>query len=269
MQNLFKCSCKEDIYENLKTFFAHPGTLLVRGREIVEINNYCLANPLKSDMRVLDLGCAEGNIGSMVFNKIDVGLDMYFNELKEARKHLVYQEFALADARNMPFKDESFDVIFSNSVIEHINDLDCVLIEVSRSLSNNGLFIFTVPTSEFSHNLYITRIFEKIGCALLGKMYAKIRNKQLNHFNLFNDLEWSEKLNKFSLNTIYKKHYLSRAEVYEWDKICIFLRIAKPFKLLYKNLIGRFYGKTISLLSNRHTSDTGSCVFMVAQKRRK
>jgi SAM-dependent methyltransferase len=45
-----------------------------------------------------------------------------------------------------PFKPRSFDLIFSNHVIEHIPDLAKGLAEVSRLARADGVFAFTVPT---------------------------------------------------------------------------------------------------------------------------
>jgi len=246
--------------------FEHPGVLLFRGRELETVNEYFIRHPIEISKNILDLGCGEGYIGNMLFNKIDVGLDVIREGLEKAKKFPVYEKVILADARKMPFKDGSFDVIFSNSVIEHIKGIDHVLSEVSRILSSQGLFIFTVPSHKFSDYLYFTTLFRKTGLPFLGKIYSKARNRQLSHFNLFDDLEWERRLRKVSLDIVYKKYYLSHKEIYEWDKICILLRITKPLPFIYRLLVHKFYEKVKQLLTKKDFSGIGGGLLVVAEK---
>ena len=50
-----------------------------------------------------------------------------------------------ADICDLPFKDESFDVVFCNHVLEHIPDDAKALSELFRVLKKNGWGIFQVP----------------------------------------------------------------------------------------------------------------------------
>lgn len=50
------------------------------------------------------------------------------------------------DCCNMEFEDESFDVIFSSNVLEHISDLPMALGEMKRVLKSNGIMVHTMPT---------------------------------------------------------------------------------------------------------------------------
>lgn len=50
-----------------------------------------------------------------------------------------------ADICNLPFKDNSFDVIFCNHVLEHIEDDAKAMRELYRVLKPNGLGIFQIP----------------------------------------------------------------------------------------------------------------------------
>jgi len=45
----------------------------------------------------------------------------------------------------LPFKDNSFDIVFSYGVLEHINNLPELVKEVYRILKNGGKFISFVP----------------------------------------------------------------------------------------------------------------------------
>lgn len=50
-----------------------------------------------------------------------------------------------ADICNLPFKDNSFDVIFCNHVLEHITDDTKAMQELFRTLKKGGFGIFQIP----------------------------------------------------------------------------------------------------------------------------
>lgn len=268
MQNLFRHISQEEVCQDLDRLFGHPGTVLFRARELSEVLRYFDQYPLPIEKRVLDLGCAEGRIGKMLFNKIDVGLDLDLSELKQARGASIYKNLVFASATQMPFKAGAFDVVFSNSVIEHIKGIEQVLSEASRVLCKQGLFVFTVPSHKFSDYLYLSTIFKKSGLGLikLDNSYAYLRNKQLNHFNLFSESAWENKLNNFSFEVIYKKYYLSQEDIYFWDKICILLRISRPLGLR-KKLLEKFSQRVKERTRKNNEVALGAGLLLVARKK--
>ena len=54
--------------------------------------------------------------------------------------------FVVASLDSAPFKSGTFDLIFSNHVLEHLSDLKASLAEARRIAKPQALFAFTVPT---------------------------------------------------------------------------------------------------------------------------
>ena len=67
------------------------------------------------------------------------------------------------DGVNIPLLDQSHDVVFSSNVLEHIVQLDEVLRETHRVLSDDGVCVHLVPTSScrawtlVAHYVWLTR----------------------------------------------------------------------------------------------------------------
>ncbi len=53
--------------------------------------------------------------------------------------------FVKGDARNLPFKDKSIDIVISTEVIEHFVEGERFIEECFRVLKNEGIFILTTP----------------------------------------------------------------------------------------------------------------------------
>jgi len=71
----------------------------------------------------LDLGCGPAPIseGFLHLSPFLVGLDRNKLYLREAKRRTSL-ELVLADATSLPFKDQSFDFVLCNDVLEHVRD---------------------------------------------------------------------------------------------------------------------------------------------------
>jgi ubiquinone/menaquinone biosynthesis C-methylase UbiE len=72
-----------------------------------------------------------------------IGIDMTAAMLAKARTaatemRVATVEFIEAEAEQLPFADESFDVVISNGVIDLIPDKDAVFAEIFRVLAPGG-----------------------------------------------------------------------------------------------------------------------------------
>ncbi|HJT19364.1 MAG TPA: class I SAM-dependent methyltransferase [Nitrospira sp.] len=76
-----------------------------------------------------------------------VGMDLSFKNLKAARVGRTAFSGANADVRSLPFKDDSIDVVVSNSTLDHFASLDEILEslhELHRTLRPGGKLILTL-----------------------------------------------------------------------------------------------------------------------------
>jgi SAM-dependent methyltransferase len=125
------------------------------------IYRYC------KDKYVLDLGCGYGsytNIISKYTNNI-IGLDISQRWLGCAKKQCSNVNFILADAHNIPFENDTFDVIVSIGLFEYVKR-NVVTREIRRVLKNGGICIISVP-NKYS----LCRIPYKLFYKILRKVY--------------------------------------------------------------------------------------------------
>ena len=168
---------------------------------------------------ILDLGCGDGHFVTTAFdNKIDVGIDPWKGPIKEAATHQGYENLICGDGYELPFADNSFNSCISNSVLEHIDDVDRVVNEISRTLKQNSLFVFCVPNHNFLGNLSISNFFEKIGLKKLANSYRKFFNTISRHKHCDPPEVWIQRLNAAGFNVEKWWHYFSPQALHalEW-----------------------------------------------------
>lgn len=108
--------------------------------------------------RVLDAGCGSGGIAVSFAEECEqaVGLDIK-NKFGDAGARLARERglsnavFVQGDGTRLPFTPESFDLVLSHSVIEHVDSAEAYLAECHRVLRPGGvLFLQTPPYLSFA-----------------------------------------------------------------------------------------------------------------------
>jgi SAM-dependent methyltransferase len=112
---------------------------------------------------LLDIGCNWGRwcVAAARRGYKVVGIDPSFGALVVAR-HVLRQlgitdvTFVCADGRYLPFLPDSFDAIFSYSVIQHFSktDANIALTEIGRVLKSGGKSLIQMPNSLGIRSLY-------------------------------------------------------------------------------------------------------------------
>ncbi len=93
---------------------------------------------------VLDLGAGAGIVEAMNFKGLAArvcGVDL---DPRVATNSML-DEGRVSDAGEIPYDDETFDLVFSDNVVEHLSDPVAVFSEVRRVLRPGGAFLFKTP----------------------------------------------------------------------------------------------------------------------------
>lgn len=105
--------------------------------------------PGSDTMRVLDLGCGAGHGSNMLSKKYKnvVGVDISEDAIAYAKENWNAEniEFKVGSALEIPFPDNSFDVVASFEVFEHLNDWKKFLSEIKRVLKPDGIVYISTP----------------------------------------------------------------------------------------------------------------------------
>lgn len=101
--------------------------------------------------RILDIGCGDGQYFKLIWPDADnvVGVDMDADVAARARQSGVYRAVHVTPAHEIPEPDNSFDHAFANCSLEHMDNLDGVLGEISRCLKPGGTLSCSVVTNRF------------------------------------------------------------------------------------------------------------------------
>ena len=97
--------------------------------------------------RVLDIGCGVGFVARYLNDRYEmdvIGVDVDPEQIGFAKEYSKESEglhFQVADATQLPFEDDQFDMVLSFMVIHHVGDWRGVLAEVDRVLKPRGAYI--------------------------------------------------------------------------------------------------------------------------------
>jgi SAM-dependent methyltransferase len=160
---------------------------------------------------LLDLGCGDGLFASLLFagRAAPVGVDSFRPSLELARRSGAYRALAGADVTALPFRDASFATVFSNCVVEHLDDPASAFAEVRRVLRPGGHFVFTVPSERFKELLFWPRVLSRLGLRALASRYGEMINGLLAQKHLLPAGRWRELLAAAGLRALRLQPYAS------------------------------------------------------------
>jgi len=145
-----------------------------------------------------DLGCGDGKLQNILNTHIVknniydknikiIGTDLAFNALtKNPRRSTIN-----ADLTALPFKKHSFDLCYSLSTFQYLDNISDIFIECNRILKPGGLLIFTIPTK---YSLFALDRYISIQCGLY---------KFCPNFKLYSSIDIEAELKKYNFKVAF------------------------------------------------------------------
>lgn len=184
---------------------------------------------LKPNSKFLDLGCGEGRhcFGAYMSEEIDVfGFDMSLSDVGKAKENFdQFNEntstkscnFGVADAKKLPFKDNTFDFIICSEVLEHIIDYQSAISEINRILKPEGKLAVSVP-----------KFFPEWIC---WKLSIDYQNTPGGHVRIFKFKELKKDIAGYGLN-FSQRHWAHALHSPYWWLQCLFWNSKENSKII-------------------------------------
>lgn len=231
---------------------------------------------------VLDLGCGDGHFASVTFpRRLQAGIDPSAGCLAEARGRDAYHMLVRSPGHALPFPAGHFGTVVSNSVLEHIPDLDPVLAEVARVLRRpdpasghrGGRLIFCVPGDRFTQLLFFSTLFRRLRLEGPARAYEGYFDRISRHHHCDGVEAWQRRLAAAGLELADSFAYFSRRATHALD---VGHYLGAP-SLVAKKLLGRWIlaparwnlaltERWLRPLYEEPRSETGAYLFFVAYK---
>ena len=161
--------------------------------------------------KLLDVGSGTGYLIDMLskeHNSEFVGLDLSPEMIKQAKsKKIKNTEFIEGRSDELPFDDDTFDIVTCSQSFHHYPETDKPMQEARRVLNRGGLYIISDtgcgPFKMFGVKVdtFIYRYFSNTGDCNISYMEKTVKDMEKNGFAIIK----SEKLTKFIYIVIGKK----------------------------------------------------------------
>lgn len=154
--------------------------------------------------RILELGCGNGMLWQKNAQSIKENWDITLSDFSEgmlgsAKQNISSDKFKyeIIDIQDIPYEDETFDVIIARHMLYHVPDIDKAICEVRRVLKHDGKFYVSTNGIEHMRELeklvtsydanidlnlkkFAIRFGLENGCDILKKYFGNVSMEEFN-----------------------------------------------------------------------------------------
>lgn len=163
--------------------------------ESIYTNHVNLTKNFYMGKKVLDIGCGPRGSLEWAVGSTTVCVDPLAKDYGKlgANKHKAV--YVHTGAEDLPFPDESFDIITSINNLDHVSKVNAALSEISRVLKDEGTFLLYVDLRPYptaceprSYDFTLVQLIESYGFAIAFRLDAEHGNKYCK--NTGTDASW-------------------------------------------------------------------------------
>ena len=153
---------------------------------------------LKQSDVVLDFGCATGALTFTIAGQVQLveGVDISSKMIalaqqKATERQLANVHFTQGTIVNMPYPDESFDVVLAFNVLHLVEEAQSALRKMNQLLKPGGLFISATPCLGEKGGLF-TAVFSLMSKTGLAPQITKFKSAELQNLVRSNSFQIEE-----------------------------------------------------------------------------
>lgn len=116
---------------------------------------------INKPVKILEVGCGTGEFWEENNSKLPSGSEVLMTDFSEgmiekAKSKINFDNIKLevADIENLPYPDDSFDIVLAHHVIYHAADKDKALSELKRVVKHDGFISITTNSEKHMLNVY-------------------------------------------------------------------------------------------------------------------
>lgn len=127
----------------------------------------------EKNLRILDIGTGAGYISrELSWNHKLTSIDVVDERVVKDGF-----EFRMVDSAELPFTDNSFDIVVSNQVVEHVPEQDIHISEIQRVLRKGGMFYIATPNGAWIVDPHTKLLFVNWLPRSIANVYSKFMKK--------------------------------------------------------------------------------------------
>lgn len=148
-----------------------------------------LFNLREGATNILDLGCGEGSRLNLVTDSKykGTGIDISSTAIRLAKKNFPKLTFFQGDLERTQFRDNSFDLVYSAYVLEHLSNPTKILSEAIRLTARDGYLVLIAPNYGAPN-----RCSPPFKGSRLIKFIIGLLKDLFSLFNLHQTLDWNQ-----------------------------------------------------------------------------
>ena len=223
-------------------------------------NNFCqiISNhfEIQNDTTLIDIGCGTGNETINLFQSFKcriIGIEPACEMVKIGKINEVKIDWKVGSAEDLPFKNNSVDIITSFFSIHHFDSIDLSFQEFNRVLKPNGkIFIFSISHSQMRSSLEYKFFPDLLYADLMRVPSIYSLNEKLSTYNfattvIVTDYEL-RKVDKLYLEMV-KNQYRSGLRLLNQEQLKLGIELIEK-----------------SIIKNEHLIDNIKCTVLIARK---